>query len=89
MIQRAFQEVSIIRKGLVNQAPGHRIEKEGSYLWQIITLNIKEYFKWIAISDRGMSDTFIWPVVSESINSEIYINQCLRKRLFPFIRKHL
>ena len=29
-----------------------------------------------------------WPIRSEALNSDIYINECLEKRLLPFIREH-
>ena len=43
---------------------------------------------WIAISARGLSKPLIRPSKSEAINSEIYINECLKKRLLPFIREY-
>lgn len=43
---------------------------------------------WIAISDRGLSAPLFRPSKSEAINSSTYINECLDKRLLPFIRKH-
>ena len=41
---------------------------------------------WIAISARGISKPLIRP--SEAINSDIYINKWLTKRLLPFIHEH-
>jgi hypothetical protein len=43
---------------------------------------------WIAISARGMSKPLIRASKSEAINSAISINECLKKRLLPFIREH-
>ena len=41
---------------------------------------------WIAIS--GMSSPLIHPSKSEAIKSDIYINECLEKRLLPFIHEY-
>ena len=43
---------------------------------------------WIAISERGFSKVLIRPSKSEAIDSETYINECLSKRLLPFLHKH-
>ena len=43
---------------------------------------------WIAISARGISKPLIPPSKSEAIDSEIYINEYLAKRLLPFIHEH-
>jgi transposase len=43
---------------------------------------------WIAISARGMSKPLIRPSKSEAIKSDIYISECLAKRLLPFIHEH-
>ena len=43
---------------------------------------------WIAISARGISKPLIRPSKSKAINSDIYINECLAKRLLPFIYEH-
>ena len=43
---------------------------------------------WIAISARGLSKPLIRSSKSEAINSDIYIKECLEKRLLPFIREH-
>ena len=41
---------------------------------------------WQAICQCGLkSPTF---VTQGNINAEIYINECLKKRLIPFLRKH-
>lgn len=42
---------------------------------------------WIAISDRGISEPLIRPSKSEAINSDIYIEECLKKKLLPFIHE--
>ena len=47
-----------------------------------------EVIAWIPISSRGLSKTLIRPSKSEAINSDICINECLKKRLPPFIHKH-
>lgn len=43
---------------------------------------------WIAISDRGMSKPLIRPSNAEAIKSDIYISECLEKRLLPFIHEY-
>ena len=44
---------------------------------------------WIAISERGISEPFFARTRSETITSELYISECLEKRLLPFIlNKH-
>ena len=43
---------------------------------------------WLAISNREMSMPYFRPSNSVAINTEIYINECLQPRLFPFIHKH-
>lgn len=46
----------------------------------------KKYLIWQAICSCGLrSQSF---VTSGSVNSEIYIKECLQKRLLPFLRKH-
>jgi len=42
---------------------------------------------WIAISNKGCSDVFFLPK-NGSINSEIYTNECILKRLLPFLKNH-
>jgi len=42
---------------------------------------------WIAISEQGMSEPFFIESKSESINSGVYINECLQKRLLTFIKQ--
>ena len=43
---------------------------------------------WIAISARGMSKPLIRPSKLKAIKSDIYINECLEKRLLPFIHEY-
>ena len=43
---------------------------------------------WIAISARGKFNPLIRPSKSEPIDSDIYINECLAKRLLSFIHEH-
>ena len=43
---------------------------------------------WVAISNRGISKPLFRPSKSEAVDSDIYINECLEKRLLPFIREH-
>lgn len=47
----------------------------------------KKVLVWMAISPRGISQPFIAPS-GLAINQEIYLNECLAKRLLPFIEKH-
>ena len=42
---------------------------------------------WLAASTKGISEIFITPS-GMAVNSETYINNCLRPRLIPFINKH-
>ncbi|XP_065643078.1 uncharacterized protein LOC136074667 [Hydra vulgaris] len=49
----------------------------------------KKLLMWIAISDRGMSEPLFRTSKAVAINSSIYINECLEKRLLPFIHKYL
>ena len=39
----------------------------------------------VAITNRGISNPLFRPSKSEAVNSDIYINECLEKRLLPFI----
>jgi transposase len=43
---------------------------------------------WIAISERGISQPFIVKSKSESINGEVYKNECLTTRLLRFINDY-
>jgi hypothetical protein len=43
---------------------------------------------WETISNRGMPIPYFRPSKSVSINTEIYINECLQTGLLPFIHKH-
>lgn len=42
---------------------------------------------WLAISNKGRTSVFI-KITKGAVNSEVYKNECLKKRLIPFIRKH-
>ena len=42
---------------------------------------------WVAMSNKGLSKPYIVPA-NNAINSETYINKCLRLRLLPFINQH-
>jgi hypothetical protein len=42
----------------------------------------------IAISERGFSKPFFRNSTSVAVNRTIYIEECLTKRLLPFIHKH-
>ncbi|XP_065662657.1 uncharacterized protein LOC136085293 [Hydra vulgaris] len=48
----------------------------------------KKLLMWIAISDRGMSEPLFRTSKAVAINSSIYINECLEKRLLLFIHKY-
>ena len=48
----------------------------------------KKVLVWIAISEHGISRPVIRPSKSESIKSNLYINECLQKKLLPFIKKY-
>lgn len=43
---------------------------------------------WITISERGMSKPLFRPWKSVAITKELYIEECLTKRLLPFIHKY-
>jgi hypothetical protein len=42
---------------------------------------------WLTISPKGRSRAFIAPS-KQCINGEIYSNECIRKRLVPFLKKN-
>ena len=41
---------------------------------------------WLAISERGHSDVYVKPS-GLAINSRVYIDECIRARLVPFINQ--
>ena len=41
---------------------------------------------WLAISERGRYDIFVTPAGLE-INSQVYIDECIRARLVPLINQ--
>ena len=43
---------------------------------------------WVAISVEGISEPFILEQASTSINQNNYLNECIKKKLVPFINKH-
>ena len=43
---------------------------------------------WITASDRCISEPLFCISTAVAINTSIYINECLEKRLLPFIRKY-
>ena len=43
---------------------------------------------WVAICKCGISKPLIRRSKSEAVNSDIYIKECLEKRMLPFIREH-
>lgn len=48
----------------------------------------KKILMWIAISERGMSKPLFRSSKSTAICSKVYIQECLEKRLLPFIEKY-
>ncbi len=48
----------------------------------------KKKLMWEAKSNRGMSIPYFRPSKSVAVNTEIFVNECLQPRLFPFIHKH-
>ena len=42
---------------------------------------------WIAFSSKGISKPFFVPS-KQAINQDVYLDECIRLRLIPFIRKH-
>ena len=47
----------------------------------------KKLLVWLAMSSKGMSSILIRPS-GNAINQHVYLNECIQKRLVPFIRKH-
>lgn len=47
----------------------------------------KKLLVWIAFSAKGISQPFFLPS-GLAINQQIYLNECIKKRLMPFIEKH-
>ena len=43
---------------------------------------------WVAICKCGISKPLIRRSKSEAVDSDIYIKECLEKRLLPFFREH-
>ena len=43
---------------------------------------------WVAIPNRGISKPLFRQSKSEAVDSHIYINECLEKRLLSFIPEH-
>ena len=48
----------------------------------------KKVLVWLAFSSKGISMPLFRSSTSEAIKSSIYINECLVKRLLPFIHKY-
>lgn len=48
----------------------------------------KKVLVWVAMSSRGLSDSFITKSKAEAVNQTIYLEKCLKDRLLPFINKH-
>ena len=48
----------------------------------------KKVLLWIALSERGFSKPLFRKSKSVAVNSEVYIEECLTKRLLPFIHKY-
>ena len=58
--------------------------------------NIKYYYKskfeqkllvWVAISSKGISKLYFVPS-KQAINQHIYLNECIKKRLLPFLNEY-
>lgn len=47
----------------------------------------KKLLVWLAISQRGISSCFIVPS-GMAVNQDIYLNDCIKKRLLPFIEEY-
>ena len=47
----------------------------------------KKLLVWVAISPSGMSKYWIVPS-KMAINTEVYLKECIQKRLIPFIKKY-
>ena len=49
---------------------------------------LKHILVWIAISERGFSEVFVQSVNASAMNQDIYLEECLVKRLKPFINRY-
>ena len=47
----------------------------------------KKLLVWVAISPRGMTNLYFMPS-GLAINQKVYLDECMKKRLIPFIKKH-
>ena len=47
----------------------------------------KKLLVWLAMSSKGVSSILIRPS-GNAINQHVYLNECIQKRLVPFIKKH-
>ena len=47
----------------------------------------KKLLVWVAISSKGISEIFMLPS-GQAVNQHIYKEECLQRRLIPFINKH-
>lgn len=47
----------------------------------------KKLLVWIAFSEKGISDPYFVPS-GLAVNQKIYLNECIKKRLMPFINRH-
>ena len=48
----------------------------------------KKLLLWLAISKKGRSQLYIRHQKEGAINGQVYRDECIRKRLLPFIKKH-
>ena len=48
----------------------------------------KKILVWLCFSDKGISDPLIFESNALAINETIYLNECLKKRVLPFIHEH-
>lgn len=63
------------------------VEASDSVKYKFITKFSQKVLVWAALSSRGLSQAFITKS-GNSINSQIYIKECIKKRLTKFIDKH-
>lgn len=76
-----------------SQNPGYYVDRDKvEDVPDEIRLTFREKFcpkvlVWAAVSCRGMSTLCIRKTKAEAVNAEIYVKECLRKHLLPFLKE--
>ena len=63
------------------------LEPLDSVKYRIVKKFPEKVMVWVALSARGISEPFIIKS-GNAINCDIYVNECIKKRLVKFIKKH-